>query len=301
MNELKKFTIGVDLGGTKVRLGLVNEAYEVIGETPRLDTYDCRTGDEVVARIHQGVRLLMETNNLSKENIKGVGVGSPGPLDPYTGYIKETLNLKAVCNYPLGKSLEEATGMRVCVDNDANCFGLGEQRAGKAKGMHHVIVGTLVTGFGFAYILNGNVLHGSTGTATAIGMLPFKGGTYEDFVTGRGLQAVHARLIGEDLDPKEISQRAFNGNASCLKTFEEYGRTVAYTILPFIALLDPEIVILGGSVSVNWPFFHTSLKETIHNHIFSHQWETLKIEKSELGEIAAVIGAAGLLEMDYSI
>jgi len=301
MNKSEQFTIGVDLGGTKVRLGLVNEAYEVVGETPRLNTYDCSTGDEIVARIYQRVRILMEKNDLSSGQIKGIGVGSPGPLDPYTGYIKETLNLKAVRNYPLGESLAEATGMRVCVDNDANCFGLGEQRAGKARGMHHVLVGTLGTGFGFAYILNGNVLHGSTGTATEIGKLPYQGGIYEDFVTGRGLRAMHARLSGEDLEPKEISERAFKGDENCLKTFMEYGRTLAYTILPFIALVDPEIVVLGGSVSINWPFFQASLKETIRQHIFTHQQEHLKIEKSELGELAAVIGAAGLLDMDYSI
>jgi len=301
MSSHSKYAIGVDLGGTKVRLGLVDENYRVIGETPRLDTFDCRNGDEVVARIRQGVEQLLQINNLDKRHINGIGVGSPGPLDPYTGYIKETLNLKAIINYPLGKSLAEATDMRVCVDNDANCFGLGEQKAGKAKGMHHVIVGTLGTGYGFAYILNGNVLHGATGTATEIGMLPFRDGIYEDYVTGRGLRAMHQRLAGEDLDPKTISQKAFQGDEKVLKTFEEYGKAVAYTLLPFIAVLDPEIIVLGGSVSVNWQFFQPTLDATIRKHIFPNQQESLKIEKSELGEIAAVIGAAGLLEMDYSM
>lgn len=295
------YAIGVDLGGTKVRLGLVNERYDVIGETPRLTTYDCQNGDEVVARIYEGVNILLEKNSLTKENIKGIGVGSPGPLDPYTGYIKETLNLKAIRNYPLGKSLTEVTEMRVCVDNDANCFGLGEQRAGKAKGKNHVLVGTLGTGFGFAYILKGNVLHGATGTATEIGLLPFKDGIYEDYVTGRGLKATYERLFGDMLEPKEISERAFQGDEKCLKTFDEYGQNVAYTVLPFVALVDPEILVFGGSVSVNWPFFQKSLKETLYQHIFPHQRQVLTIEKSDLGEVAAIIGAAGLLDMDYSI
>lgn len=301
MNSFKKFSIGVDLGGTKVRLGLVDETYQVIGETPRLNTYDCVSGDDVVDRIRQGVELLLSMNNLEKHQIKGIGVGSPGPLDPYTGYIKETLNLKAICNYPLGKSLAEATDMKICVDNDANCFGLGEQRAGKAKGMHHVIVGTLGTGYGFAVILNGNILHGATGTAAEIGILPFRDGTYEDYVTGRGLRAMHLWRTGEDLDPKIISQKAFQGDEKVLKTFIEYGEAVAFTLLPFIAALDPEIVVLGGSVSENWQFFQPSLDATIRKHIFPNQQEHLKIEKSEMGEIAAVIGAAGLLESDYSI
>jgi len=301
MSSNSNFSIGVDLGGTKVRLGLVDENYRVIGKTPRLNTYDCHSGDEVVERIQQGVEQLLQMNNLDKSQIKGVGVGSPGPLDPYSGYIKETLNLKAICNYPLGKSLVEAINMRVCVDNDANCFGLGEQKAGKAQGMHHVIVGTLGTGYGLAYILNGNVLHGATGTATEIGMLPFRDGIYEDYVTGRGLRAMHLGLTGDDLDPKTISQKAFQGDEKVLRTFKEYGEAVAYTLLPFIAALDPEIIVLGGSVSVNWPFFQPSLDETIRKHIFDNQKESLKIEKSELGEIAAVIGAAGLLESDYSI
>jgi len=294
-----KNLIGIDLGGTKVRIGIVSgEDRAIIGETIRFDSFDCKTGDELVKRIANQIKILLDKNNHKKSDIEGVGIGSPGPLNPFTGIILETLNIKILRNYPLKNKLEEAIGLTVFVDNDASCFGLGEQKAGKAKGKKHVIVVTLGTGYGLAYILNGAILHGATGTATEIGRNVYRDGIYEDYISGRGLKSIHYKLHGEQIEPIKISEGAFSGDKKCKKTFEEFGKHLAFTLVPIINLLDPEILIVGGSISANWKFFSKSLDKTIRENIFEQPSKNIIIEKSELGELATLIGAASLVDME---
>ncbi len=300
INYMKnKNLIGIDLGGTKVRVGIVSgEKYSVIGDTIRFDSFDCKTGDELIKRIADNINLLLKNNNHSKADIKGVGIGSPGPLDPFSGTILETLNMKIMRNYPLKKKLEEEIGLDVFVDNDANAFGLGEQKAGKAKGKKHVIVATLGTGYGLAYILNGAIVHGATGTATEIGRNVYRDGIYEDYISGRGLASIHNKLHNELLEPIDISKGAFAGDTKCKKTFVEFGKHLAFTLVPIINMLDPEILVIGGSISANWELFSPSLDKTIRENIFELPSKNIVIEKSELGEFATLIGAASLVEME---
>ncbi|MEA1986366.1 MAG: ROK family protein [Candidatus Marinimicrobia bacterium] len=294
-----KNLIGVDLGGTKVRVGIVSgENYSIVGDTIRFDSYDCKTGDELVNRIAKNIEKLLKNNSHKKSDIKGIGIGSPGPLDPFTGTILETLNMKIMRNYPLKDKLEAIVGLTVFVDNDANAFGLGEQKAGKAQGKKHVLVATLGTGYGLAYILNGAILHGATGTATEIGRNVYRDGIYEDYISGRGLQSIHNKLHGEQVEPIKISERAFAGDVKCKKTFEEFGMHLAFTLVPIINMIDPEIVVIGGSIAVNWEFFSETLIKTIKENIFEQPSKNIVIEKSELGEFATLIGGASLVEME---
>lgn len=291
--------IGIDLGGTKVRVGIVSgEDHSIIGKTIRFDSFDCKTGDELAERIAIQIKILLDNHNHKKSDIKGVGIGSPGPLDPFTGTILETLNIKILRNYPLKEKLENEIGLDVFVDNDANCFGLGEQKAGKAKDKKHVIVATLGTGYGFAYILNGAIVHGATGTATEIGRNVYRNGIYEDYISGRGLISIHNKLHNEEIEPIDISKGAFAGDEKCKKTFEEFGKHLAFTLVPIINLLDPEILIVGGSIAANWKFFFKSLDKTIRENTFEQPSKNIIIEKSELGELATLIGAASLVEME---
>ena len=294
----RKNLIGIDLGGTKVRVGIVSgKDYSIVGKTIRFDSFDCKTGDELVERIADQIEKLLIKNNHRKSDIKGIGIGSPGPLNPFTGKILETLNIKIMRNYPLKDKLEKVIGLTVFVDNDANCFGLGEQKVGKAKGKKHVIAITLGTGYGLAYILNGAILHGATGTATEIGLNVYRDGVYEDYISGRGLQSIHFKLHNEQLEPIKISEGAFTGNEKCKKTFEEFGKHLAFTLVPIINLLDPEILVVGGSIATNWKFFSKSLDETIRENIFEQPSKNIVIEKSELGELATLIGGASLVGM----
>lgn len=298
---MEKYTVGIDLGGTKFHAGLVNSNYEITGETLRHASHDCHDAMTLLHRMAETVKELAKINDVEMSQIRAIGIGAPGPLDPYAGKILNTLNLTIFQNFELKKEMEKATGIDSYVDNDANCFGLGEQRGGAARGLKHVLVATLGTGYGFAYILNGNVLHGATGHATEIALTPYRGKGYEDYISGRGLSMIHRELHGEALEGPEISKRAFEGDEKAWATFSAFGEHLANTLAPYLSALDPNMLVIGGSIAANWDFFSDSLIRHAKDSLFDIPRAQLRIVRSELGELATIIGAAGLADMDRLI
>jgi len=296
-----KYTIGIDLGGTKFHVALVDSAYRIYGETFRGPTHDAKDAGELLKRMTDAVRKTVEINGLDMMAVRAVGVGSPGPLDPFKGRILETLNLKVFQNFELKKEMEAALSLPVFVDNDANCFGLGEQKGGVARGLKHVIAVTLGTGYGFSIILNGQVLHGANGLATEIALTPYRGKGYEDYISGRGLAMVHHELHGELLEGPEISKRAFEGDGLARESFSVWGEHLGNTLIPYFTALDPDMLVVGGSIAANWDFFHESLDRQVRGLLFEPARSRVQIRKSELGEKATMIGAAALADTDLVI
>ena len=296
-----KYKVGIDLGGTKFHVALVDSGYKIFGQTRRGPTHDARDAGELLKRMADAVRETVKDNDLDMDAITAVGIGSPGPLDPYKGRILETLNLKVFQNFELKKEMEGALKLPVYVDNDANCFGLGEQRGGVAKGLKHVMAVTLGTGYGFSVILNGNVLHGANGLATEIALTPYRGKGYEDYISGRGLSMVHRELHGEHLEAPMISKMAFEGNLRALETFSLWGEHLANTLIPYFTALDPDMLVVGGSIAENWAFFSESLDARARELLFEPARTRVQIRKSELGEAATMIGAAALAATDFVI
>jgi glucokinase len=297
----KKLMIGIDLGGTKFHAGIVNAQYEIVGKTQRYSSRQASSAAELLNGLADGVLETLALNGKSLSDIDGVGIGSPGPLDPYSGKILNTLNLKVFRNFPLKSELEKKLNIPVFVDNDANCFALGEQRGGKARGIKHVMAITLGTGYGFALIINGEILHGATGTATEIAKIPYLDGEYEDFISGRGLARIYKNLSGKTKKPEDISEGALNGDTYCVETFTEFGSHLAMTLVPLVSALDPEILVVGGSIAANWEYFAPALEETMRPYLFEPIRKNLRIVKSDLGECATIIGAAGLVHSTFSI
>ena len=299
--EMDKYTIGIDLGGTKFHMGLVDSNYNVFGETIRKPSHDCSDAVSLLNRMANTISEILVLNKIERSQIRAIGVGAPGPLDPYKGIILNTLNLTVFQNFALKDEMEKATGIPTFVDNDANCFGLGEQKGGVARGLKHVIALTLGTGYGFTYILNGNILHGATGHATEIALTPYRGKGYEDYISGRGLAMIHHELHGEMLEGPDISQKAFEGEKKSLETFSRFGEHLANTIVPFLTLLDPDMLVVGGSVAANWDFFAPALDRQARATLFERPKAHLRIEKSTLGELATIIGAGSLADVDFVI
>ncbi len=297
----KKLMLGIDLGGTKFHIGIVNEQYEIFGETQRYSSRKAGTAAELLNSMAEGVKETLAVNNLSLSDIDGVGIGSPGPLDPYSGKILNTLNLKVFRNFPLKSELEKKLNVPVFVDNDANCFALGEQRGGEARGKKHVMAVTLGTGYGFALIINGEILHGATGTATEIAKIPYLDGEYEDFISGRGLAKIYKNLSGRSKKPEDISEGALNGDSFCIEAFAEFGSHLAMTLVPLVSAFDPEVLVVGGSIAANWDYFAPALEDTLKPYLFDPIRKNLQIVKSQLGECATIIGAAGLIHSKFSI
>jgi len=295
---LEEIKIGIDLGGSKFRIGLVNSKYELIGGSIRVSIDDTTDSEKLISQITDSVNSILDANGLTTRDIAGVGIGSPGPLDPETGTILETSNLAYLRGYPLGKKLKEALSLDIVIGNDANCFVLGQQLAGAAVGFHNVFGITLGTGFGCGLIIDGDLFEGSTGTAGEYAKSPYLDGVFEDYISGRGLKMIYKKLSGKIKlkRPFQIEDEARSGSSAAIETFQEFGSHIGNSLAYVVNLIDPELIVIGGSIAHAYDLFIDSVKETLLKNIYKIPAEHLTIRPAVNGELNALIGAAMLFD-----
>jgi len=287
--------IGVDLGGSKYRIGLVNSDAEIVGESIRVSIDDITEAEVLVKSISDSAAKLINENNIPQKDVKVMGIGSPGPLNIYTGIILQTLNLTYLIGYPLADKLSELLSIEVIIGNDANCFVLGQQIAGAAKGFQNVFGITLGTGYGCGIIVDGKLYEGSTGTAGEYATSPYLEGVFEDYISGRGLKSRFKKLSGEESRPFLIEDAAREGDRNAIQTFEEFGNHIGNSLSYIVNLLDPSIIVIGGSIANAYDLFKDSLKESLLSKIHEQPTQNLIIKQAINGEENALIGAAMLI------
>lgn len=285
--------IGIDLGGTKASLGLIDQN-QLVNQPIRFMISECRDADDLIVHMQVAIDQLLKDNGRSWSDLELIGIGSPGPLDHKTGVILHTPNLVMLRNYALGPQLQTLTGIPVLVNNDANCFALGEQRAGSGRGLEYVLGVTLGTGFGLGFVYNNEIFNGATSTALEFAMTPYQDGVYEDYISGRGLAKIYKTVTGREIKPIEVTNQAREGKESALETWLIFGRHLADALTVLVMVLDPDIIVIGGSVAQGWDYFYQSLEEKLRAGIHAGPAGHLKIARSQLGELAAIIGAASL-------
>jgi len=293
---LEEIKIGIDLGGSKYRIGLVNSNNEIIGDSIRVSIDEIAESDELVSQITESVNSILKTNELTKKDIVRIGIGSPGPLDPETGTIFESLNMTYLRGYPLGEKLKESLLLDIVIGNDANCFVLGQQIAGAAVGFQNVFGLTLGTGYGCGIIIDGALLEGSTGTAGEYAKSPYLDGIFEDYISGKGLKKIYKKLSGELKRPFQIEDEARSGSKVAIESFHEFGTHIGNSLSYVVNLLDPEIIIIGGSIANAYDLFIDSVWKSLHQYIYSRPAERLTIKPAVDGELNSVIGAAMLYD-----
>ena len=159
--------IGIDLGGTTVGIGVVDENYKIVAET-EMRTADCKTPDDLASIVIEGTRRLIESNHIDQKDITFIGMGCPGEIDTEKGIAVAADNLP-IEKIPFAKLLTEAFGAPARLDNDANCAAWGEHMAGVSKGYKNIVTVTLGTGIGGGIIVDGKLLHGKENHAGEIG------------------------------------------------------------------------------------------------------------------------------------
>ncbi len=160
-------TIGIDVGGTNLRSGLVDSNGQII-ELKKVSTPQGSTNN-AQSVLNQLAQMITELQGLSTEPILGIGLGWPGPVDRKSGVIHLSPNLAGFDNFPISQKLSEMTSLKCLVDNDAKCAGLGEWRFGAAKNLNNFVVMTFGTGIGGVVFSEGNLVYGKTGGAGEIG------------------------------------------------------------------------------------------------------------------------------------
>ncbi len=290
---MTKVRAGIDIGGTKVRIGLINETGDLISLADKLAMTRFSNGDELMLTISETIGAMLK--DLPDHDLIGVGVGAPGPLDNKHEVVLETPNTPIIQNFPLVARLQKYFQVPVKMNNDANVFVLGEAIAGAGKGEEYVYGITLGTGYGHGFVWDGRILSGAHGTATEYGLAPYNEGSFEDYASGPALERNYEHISGKTKSGLEIFELAGSGDANALAAWSLLGRSVGHSLVYVNHLLDPGIIVVGGSLAAGFDFFIDSLREVVDAHLYSNQLGRLRIETAKLGDAAPVIGAASLI------
>lgn len=271
--------IGIDIGGTNIRVGLAeNDCIE------KIEAVKIKKGcskDEVINDIF----ALIEKLDLT--NVSGIGVGVPSVINIEKGIVYDVQNIPSWKEVHLKEILEKRFGLPVRINNDANCFAVGEKYFGKAKEFSNVIGLIIGTGLGAGVIINGKLYTGRNSGAGEFGMIPFKDKYVEYYCSGQFFHNVYG-LTGE-----ELLHMAEQGNQQALAIFNEYGNNLGEAIKIIMYSLDPQIIVLGGSVSKSFNYFQQKMWDSINNFKYSISLKKIMVEVSEK-ENVAILGAAAL-------
>ncbi len=274
-----KNIIGVDLGGTNARAGLVRS--QQLEEVSSIQINPHGSVGEVLDQLCGLVDRTMP------QDADGMGIGVPSVVDVETGVVYDVQNIPSWQEVPLKSILEEKYSIPVLVNNDANCFALGEKHFGKGVGYRSIIGLIVGTGFAGGVIVDGKLYAGMNCGAGEFGMIPYLGSIYEHYCCGQ----FFTRRIGQT--GAEVFHKAEAGDRDAVELFAEFGHHVGEGIKTILFAYDPEIIILGGSVRNAFRFFEKAMWESIRSFAFSNSIKSLKIEISEL-EHVAILGAAAL-------
>lgn len=271
--------VGVDLGGTNVRAGRVVDGR--LAEVRSVPVRGRGSEEDVLEDLFGAVDAVM------RDEVAGIGAGVPSVIDLQTGTVYDVQNIPSWKKVPLKARLEARYRRPAFVNNDANSFAAGEKVFGKIR-PYDSAVGLIVgTGLGSGVIANGRLYSGANCGAGEFGMLPYLDRNFEAYASGQFFERVHG-VAG-----RELAGRAAAGEAKALAIFAEFGRHLGEAVKAVCYAVDPEIIVLGGSVSKSYGFFRVALWEAFETYAYSLARERLKIEVSETENIA-ILGAAAL-------
>lgn len=273
--------IGVDMGGTNIRAGLVNHG--VLSNVFKVGTPATSSKNEVLQALSD---LIIQ---LGPGSANAIGIGVPTIVDVENGIVYNATNIKDWQEVPLKALLEEQFGIPVYVNNDANCFVAGEKHFGKAKNHQSVVGLVLGTGLGAGLIINDKLYEGRNCGAGELCNLPYLDHNFEYYCCGQFFRDEIK------IPAHEVYGLAMKNEPNALHHFETFGQHLGKFIQAILYAYDPEMIVFGGSVSQAFPFFSTSMFQSLEEgFIFPNSIKNLKIEISEL-QNAAIYGAASLV------
>lgn len=281
------FYIGIDLGGTQLRMAAVTTAGQLATEMLSVPTGKGFAPADLLRELrHLAARITELTDG---HPIAGWGVGAAGVV--WDGQLSQSDNVPLFSGIDLAGLLHEAArGLPVKLENDARCFVLAEARFGAGRGARNVCGITLGTGCGGGVIVDGKLVRGVRGAAGEAWSIPLRDHFLEYYVSGYGLLRTYQEQggnISDDLTGAELAGRARQGEAAALATWQFFGDDVYMLCETMIALLEPEVIVIGGSMAQAHDLFGAKFQHKLANR-------PTRIVLAELGAAAGVIGAATL-------
>jgi glucokinase len=302
-----RYIIGVDLGGTQLRAALADEAgmlHEEVRVRTEAEAGPAAVIDQIAGCIEQ-VRARLPAG----ATLLGVGIGSPGPLDPYTGVVFTQPNMAGWTNVPLRDILAERTGLPIELGNDANAAALGEWLFGAGKGLRNLVYITVSTGIGGGAIVDGKLLLGHRGAAAEVGHHIIDGTTqasWEDLAAGPGLAAaaaeamvadprslLHGMATPETVTAVEVAEAAASGDPLAQRLLDREGELIGIGLVNMLFLFSPQLILLGGGVIVHNPQLIERARLVIEERAFE-VYRDVPVRLAALGDRAGLLGAVAL-------
>ena len=271
--------IGIDLGATNIRGAIVTE--ESLSDIVSRRIHTKGTQEQVLEDVYWLI------DELINKDVKAIGIGVPSVVDVKKGIVYDVIHIPSWKEVPLKDILEARYHIPVFVNNDANCFALGEHYFGKGKAAENMIGLTVGTGLGAGIIINHHLYAGINCGAGEFGMVDYLDQNYEYYASGSFFNNVYG-LIGE-----EVFKSAKAGDESALKLYHELGTHLGNAIKMILYTYDMELIVLGGSVPQAYDLFEKAMWERIKTFGFPKSIEQLQIKTSELAN-SGVLGAAAL-------
>ena len=312
------YRLGIDLGGTNIAAGVVDEDYKIIG-TGKVKTGAHRSNDEIADDMAKAARMAIEDAGIDISEITAMGIGSPGSVIPSKGIVATSNNLK-FSNLPLCAMMKERLGVDFYIENDANAAAYGELLAGAGKGYKNFVAITLGTGVGSGIIIDGKIFSGSNNAGGELGHTVIvvdgeactcgRKGCWETYASATALirqtkaemeankESIMWKLCDGDIN-RVNGKTAFDAmrenDESGIKVVKEYLRYIAIGITNVINIFQPEVLCIGGGISKEGDVLTKPIAQFVENERYSKNIEKQTVVKvAALGNDAGIIGAAFL-------
>ncbi|MFH1852059.1 MAG: ROK family protein [Candidatus Neomarinimicrobiota bacterium] len=279
MKNIQPTLIGLDIGGTNARAGLLENGKIIRLEQIRIKSQG--TVPEVLEQIYALIEQVLTAD------VSGIGIAFPSIMDMDRGIVYDVQNIPSWKKVHLKDILEERFELPVRINNDANCFALGEYYFGQGQDYPNLVGLISGTGLGAGIVIAGRLHNGANGGAGEFGMTPYRDGILEHYCTGRFFE----QRGGQPGD--RLAAAAAAGDSQAQAVFDEFGFHFAQAIKTIQYAIDPGIIILGGSVRKSYTHFQPALDRELDNFAFPHARKNIRIAISN-DDYIAILGAAAL-------
>lgn len=322
---MSKKLLGIDLGGTTIKFGILTLEGEV-QEKWAIETNTLENGRHIVSDIVESLKHRLSLYGLTKDDFLGIGMGSPGAVDRTSKTVTGAFNLNWADTQEVGSVIEKEVGIPFFIDNDANVAALGERWVGAGANNPDVVFVTLGTGVGGGVIADGNLIHGVAGAGGEIGHMivdPENGfmctcgnkGCLETVASATGVVRVARQLAeqyegssaikaaidnGDTVTSEDIFIAAEDGDKFANSVVERVSRYLGLAAANISNILNPDSVVIGGGVSAAGEFLRSRVEKYFVTFAFPQVKKSTKIKIAELGNDAGIIGAASLANQQAS-
>ena len=299
---MKQYVVGVDVGGTNIKLGVVGPSGKVIVRNSFATKPFASSRIKLITALASEIEASIITAGLTKHQIAGVGIGLPGLVDYEKGFVRFLPNIPGWRGVHLKSILQKKIKLPVYVDNDVKIITLAESKFGAGKGVKNLVCMTLGTGVGAGLILNGQLYRGEDNSAGELGHMPLNEygpkcncggiGCFETYVGNRALFALASKVMGKSgMTTEDMFALAQKGNKKALLFWKMAAAHIGNGLVGVVNLLNPRLIIIGGGVSNNEKYLFKTIAETIRLRAMSLQGSAFKIKRAKFKDDAGIIGA----------